>query len=95
MFLQPSEIGFLLQLKQARVPLVEFGTYAEIQSSLEFFAIWIRYPLSHLRPRDVSRTCQKLRMWELIYEVNRVSNQTHLQHPIPVREAHWPELLSE
>lgn len=25
MFLQPSEVGFLKHLKEARVPLVEFG----------------------------------------------------------------------
>ena len=39
MFLQPSEVGFLKQLKEARVPLVEFEFPAKrifnIQSQLE------------------------------------------------------------
>lgn len=39
MFLQPSEIGFLKQLKEARVPVVEFEFPAKrivnVQSQLE------------------------------------------------------------
>ena len=39
MFLQPSEVGFLKHLKEARVPLVEFGFPAKrivnVQSQLE------------------------------------------------------------
>lgn len=39
MFLQPSEVGFLIQLKEARVPVVEFEFPAKkivnVQSQLE------------------------------------------------------------
>jgi ATP-dependent RNA helicase DDX18/HAS1 len=39
MFLQPSEVGFLIQLKEARVPVVEFefpkGKIVNVQSQLE------------------------------------------------------------
>ena len=39
MFLQPSEVGFLIQLKEARVPVVEYefpqSKIVNVQSQLE------------------------------------------------------------
>jgi ATP-dependent RNA helicase DDX18/HAS1 len=57
MFLQPSEVGFLTQLKEARVPVVEFEFPAKrivnVQSQLEKL-IGQNYYLN--RVRDI--TCE-------------------------------------
>ena len=57
MFLQPSEVGFLKHLKEARVPLVEFEFPAKrifnIQSQLEKL-IGQNYYLNKVRTFSVS-----------------------------------------
>ena len=63
MFLQPSEVGFLIQLKEARVPVVEFEFPAKkivnVQSQLEKL-IGQNYYLNKVRPpgpRTLSLNC--------------------------------------
>jgi ATP-dependent RNA helicase DDX18/HAS1 len=59
MFLQPSEVGFLKHLKDARVPLVEFEFPAKrifnIQSQLEKL-IGQNYYLNKVRTSAYSRS---------------------------------------
>lgn len=64
MFLQPSEVGFLNHLKEAKVPLVEFEIppkkIMDIQSQLEML-IGKNYYLNKVsRPTSVPQPCQRL-----------------------------------
>ena len=62
MFLQPSEVGFLKHLKEARVPLVEFEFPAKrifnIQSQLEKL-IGQNYYLNKVTPLPLSHMSLK------------------------------------
>ena len=70
LFLQPSEVGFLKYLKEARVPLVEFELPAKkilnIQSQLEML-IGKNYYLNKVRIRNEFDVCTEITRFSTLY----------------------------
>ena len=95
MFLQPSEIGFLKHLKEARVPLVEFGKLSfESICSFVFSRIARKYGRILTAITYYFSICGgRSRIAD--DDFNRISRKAHLQHPIAIGEAHHTELLSQ